>query len=82
MSTTFFCFSGGFFTIFYESEPAQSPAQAETLRRCSFCAAPLTRDDGFWRLNGRNVCRFCFPAFAERELAPFYIPPEEGDEWK
>lgn len=73
-----FYFTGGFFT--FAAEPILTPSAEMPLRRCTFCAAPLHRGDGCWRLNGYVVCRRCFPAFAERELFPYYIPPEEGDE--
>ncbi|MBR2481936.1 MAG: hypothetical protein IKB58_03665 [Oscillospiraceae bacterium] len=46
---------------------------------CSFCDSPLYPGDDSWQLNGYVVCRACFPAFAERELAPYHSLCEEGD---
>ncbi len=57
------------------------PLERRPLRRCSFCAAPLYAGDDSWQIGGRVVCRVCFPAFAERELAPYYSLIEEGDDF-
>ena len=70
-------FFGGFFTHYFDS--LFTPQEDKPVHCCSFCDSPLYPGDDSWQLNGYVVCRACFPAFAERELAPYHSLCEEGD---